>query len=157
MEVQDTVDKSACRRVSQDHREAIGEIVLEENLFCNAHLVPGRWRERTAVAGPRSPGPTSGQGPAAVGRTQAARMTKYNEFHGGVRCHTYNSRRPACTPRGRTTGSLQQLAGAAHGEEATAAGANSNIRIASLLQIIIFITTAVLYTRFLLLAICDGK
>ena len=61
-----------------------------------------------------------------VGRTRAARVTKYNEFHSGVRCQTYNSRRPACTPGRRAVGGLVPLAGAAHVENVTAAGANSN-------------------------------
>ena len=77
----------------------------------------GRWRERTAVAGPRSPGPTSGQGPATAGRTRAERVTKYNEFHDGVRCHTYNFRRAACTDHGQGPASR-------NGSRA-AAGANS--------------------------------
>jgi hypothetical protein len=33
----------------------------------------------------RSPAPTTGQEPAAVGRTQPCTETKYNEFHGSVR------------------------------------------------------------------------
>jgi hypothetical protein len=42
------------------------------------------------LAGPRSPALTSEQGAAAVGRTRAARATKYIEFHGGVRWpHVY--------------------------------------------------------------------
>jgi len=35
--------------------------------------------------GPKGQQPTSGQGDAAEGRTQAAMATKYIEFHGGVR------------------------------------------------------------------------
>jgi len=48
-------------------------------------------------------------------RTRAARRVKYNEFHDGVRCHTYISRRVPCTDHGQ--GDRTPLAGTAHGEE----------------------------------------
>ena len=77
-----------------------------------------------------------------MGRTQAARLTKYIEFHGGVRL-------PRVYPPARSlhwhitesaaSGWLPQ-AGAAHGEEATAAGENSNrIRALKHLSPILFL------------------
>jgi hypothetical protein len=61
-----------------------------------------------------------------VGRTQSARATKYIEFHGGVRLpHVYLPARSLHHIESTAGGWLPQ-AGAAHGEEATAAGANSN-------------------------------
>ena len=51
---------------------SLGEFVLHSV----KHLVPGRWSDEAAVAGPRSPAPTGGRGPAPVGRTRAARVTK---------------------------------------------------------------------------------
>jgi hypothetical protein len=62
-----------------------------------------------------------------VGRTQTARATKYIEFHGGVRLpHVYLPAPTLHITESAASGWLPQ-AGAAHGEEATAAGANSNI------------------------------
>ncbi len=50
-----------------------------------------------AVARAGSPAPTSARGPAAVEKSQAQRVTEYNEFYGGVRCYTYISRRAELT------------------------------------------------------------
>ena len=61
-----------------------------------------------------------------MGRTQAARATKYIEFHGGVRLpHVSLSARSLHITESAARGWLLQ-AGAAHGEEATAAGENLN-------------------------------
>jgi hypothetical protein len=65
--------------------------------------------------------PGRAKGPAIVERTRsrglgsAARATKYIEFHGGVRLHTYISRRAVCTHRECCSGWFPQ-AGATHGE-----------------------------------------
>jgi hypothetical protein len=61
-----------------------------------------------------------------VGRTQAARATKYIEFHGGVRLpHVYLPARSLHSTESAASGWLSQ-AGATHGEEAAAAVANFN-------------------------------
>jgi len=79
-----------------------------------------------AVAGPRSPATTSGQGPAAVRKTQPQGVTKYNEFYGGVRCCTYISWRVERAHLGRDAAGGRLPLGTARGKEATAAGAHSN-------------------------------
>ena len=100
---------------------SLGEFVLHSV----KHLVPGWCEEEERQAGSRRPAPASCQGPATVGRTRASRVKKYNEFHGGVRCHTFNSRRAACTLK-TFAGGFTPLEDSAHGKRATAAGANSN-------------------------------
>jgi hypothetical protein len=65
----------------------LGEFVLHSVKYsCDRHGL-------SATGGGRagSPAPTSARGPAAVGKFQPQRVTKYNEFYGGVRCYTYIS------------------------------------------------------------------
>ncbi len=79
--------------------------------------------------GPKGRQPTSGQGATAEGRTQAARATKYIEFHGGVRLpHVYLPAQSLHILRSVPREAGCREAGVSHGEEATAAGANSNTR-----------------------------
>ena len=53
-----------------------------ENLFFRRisssvkHLVPGKWSDEAAVAGPRSPASTSGQGPTPERAARTARLER---------------------------------------------------------------------------------
>jgi hypothetical protein len=61
-----------------------------EKLFFNKHLFARGLSDCQVPDGPKGRQQTSGQGAAAEGRTQAARVTKYIEVHGGVRLpHEY--------------------------------------------------------------------
>ena len=53
------------------------------------------------MAGPRSPAPSSAQGPAVEEKTQPQRVTKYNKFYGCVRYYTYISWRAERVHLGR--------------------------------------------------------
>jgi hypothetical protein len=102
-----------------------------ENLFFNKHPFARDGLRAECRGGLKGRLPSRGQGAAAVGRTQSARATKYIEFHGSVRLpHVYlaahSLRRLHITERALAAAASLPQAGAAHGEEAAAAGANSN-------------------------------
>jgi hypothetical protein len=71
-----------------------------ENLFlrriCSSFSKAFSCRDGLSGAGGGRAGsqaPTCARGPAAEEKSQPQRVTKYNEFYGGVRCYTYISRR----------------------------------------------------------------
>ena len=65
-------------------------------------------------------------GTRGCGKSQPQRVTKYNEFYGGVRCYTFISQRAEQAHIQRDAAGGGEPRGADHGKEATAAGANSN-------------------------------